>query len=352
MSNVQTFCGLSSNGSYVVYEKSVKTFSRCFLWTAVSYICHLMLAALCAYLLGVSKGFSSRRRSYLTIATSIISLVSALSKLTELILSYSLHRQHPPPAYILAKAISFTAWLLCFLSQRRVNSITKEKKEKNKYILFTLLFVMLSSSMQLHFVLQNISLKGYVVGDIPVDYFGVMVDFTLNVLYFVLCIGISLSKITSIQSYEPFTGSVNWCGDSADIYLGPSEVTKNIFSKLVYWWSGKLLEKGSKNQLKSPDDLFFLPENLDTESMKTLLMDKLKKEKERLLDVLRPDESTSRVITDETVKVSLFKVLNRCFGKVYYSVGILLLFSNIFQLAQPTLVHLLVSFVSDKKVCN
>ena len=359
MTTVQKFCGLPNNGSYVVYEKSDKTFGRCFLWTGISYICYLIFAIVSVYILGVSKTFSSRQKVCVTFGTIILSLLSALSNLIEVILSYSLHhRQQHPPAYVLAKMISFVAWFLCFLSQCKVNSITKEKKQYNKYLMCTFLLVIFSSSMQLQFVLQNITEKDYSLKDIPLDYFGVMVDFAINILFFVSCIGISLSKITSVQSYsllpdDNIVGKIDkFSYQEIDIYLGLSEATNNVFSKLVYWWSDRLLRKGNKEQLKTPDDLFFLPQNMNTIKMKALLMEKLKREKEKLLNGLSSDESVSHQMTKQTVKISLAKVLNRCFGKVYYSIGILKLFTNVLQLVQPTLVYLLVSFVSNKEVCH
>lgn len=350
MTTLQEFCALPSNGSYIVYDDINHTFGRCFLWTGISYICYLIYAIQCAYLLGVSKSFSSKRTSFITVCACTVSLLIAFSSLIEVILCYALQeRNEHPPAYVLAKGISFTAWMLCFLLHYKVTSITREKKQNNKYQLLPLLLVILSTSMQLQFVLAIPDYADF----FHVHYVGHFVDFSLTILYLLISFVIGLSNVTSVQLYDTLEeeGSSD-VQKEKEIHLGPSESSTNVISRLVYWWSDGLLKKGMKKQLKTPEDLFYLPESLNTIRMKEILTKELREEKEKLLKGMTTDEKFKHEVKKKSLKVSLFKVLNRCFGKGFYSLAILKLLTNGFQLVQPTLVNLLVTYVSDKTVCD
>lgn len=346
MTTLQKFCALSCNGSFVVYDEIDKTFGRCFLWTSISYVCHLIFAVQCAYLLGVSKSFSSKRASFCVIVASTVSMLTAFSSLIEIIFCYALndHEEHPP-AYVLAKGISFTAWTLSFLLQNKVSSITREKKQNNKYMSLPLLLVIFSSSMQLQYVIatRNYSDK------FQVHYIGTIVEFTLYIIYLLTSVGIGLSKVTSVQSYDTLEDETS-SSHVKEIYLGPSEVTRNVLSKLVYWWSDSLLKKGTKKQLKGPENLFLLPNDLNTIKMKDTMKKKLQEEKEKLLNDMTSDERFEHDFKRKPLNLSLFRVLNQCFGKTFYTIAIFKLLSNVCQLVQPTLVNYLVTFVSDKTV--
>lgn len=258
MSTLQEFCGLSSNASFVVYDDINHMFGRCFLWTAISNACYFIYSVQCAYILGVSKSFSSQRRSLICICACVISLLIACSSLIEVILCYLLEeREEHPPAYVLAKGVSFTAWLLCFLLQCRVTSITMERKQNSRYLLISLLLVVFSSSAQLQLIL---TIPEY-AETFTVHYFGQIIDFSLTILYLLISILIGLSKVTSVQAYNTLEDeSIQEVrGEEKTIYLGPSESSKNILPRLLFWWTDRLLKKGMKKQLKTPDDLFLLP---------------------------------------------------------------------------------------------
>ena len=393
MENVQRFCGLPNNGSFVIWDSTYNTFGKCFLWTCISYSSYGFLAIICAYCLGISKKFSTRDKHILVILMNILTLGLAGTSLTELILSYALQQEHPP-AYVLMKTLSFSTWMFCFCIQWQTNALTKQKRDINKYILPGFLCVMASSSLQLHFVIRHIMLDNIMMENASPEFIGVIVYFSLNVVFLLSCIGIIVSKInrtsfnrsipsliqnvssssSSIQvgnddtSVEPDeTSSLLSSGisqtvyydiykkrkeDHTDIYLGKAE-NANCFSRLLFLWGNPLLLKGYHGQLEKPDDLFILPDSLDTNMIKEILSSMLRIQKHQsLLRELKTEFNNEYQgpRKRKAVQVSLLNSLHKAFGKFYYSLGILKFMYDCFAFAGPVLLNLLVNFMENKQV--
>ena len=323
--SIQEFCGLASNASYEVYVDADHTFGRCFLWTTFTYVSNLLLALICVIRLCLTKRHSTTTSMFLPTATTMVAFLTAVAHLAEVVVSYAVHsRQQHPPAYVLAKGLGFAAWLLCgVLLSVTGRSMTQEKKTDVKYVLSAVVVVVLSSAFHLQYVDKHITSDNITVDNIPVDYVGVLVTFTLNVVFFLLCVSVSLSKVV-VGSLNTATSTDDVVAAAEIMQLGQAETTRNPFSRLVFWWSHQLLAKGFKRQINEPADLFSLPENLNTENMKRIMMEKLTAEKDKLTDELKADGV--RVTEKTSIDVSLFRVLNQCFGKVFYSLAFLKFF--------------------------
>ena len=346
--NIQSFCGLAPNETFQVFVHENRTFERCFIWGALTLPSHIFFAIATAYHLGRTRSLVSRGpRCLLARLACLLTALLVLSDATEVILSYVL-KQHVPPVYLLAKVSSFVAWAVCFLQQRRIRGLTVHDKRQSRVTMAFLLPVLVSASFQLQFVDQTMRIHHLSLQKLPVNYIGVFVSFSLSLLLFLLCTIISLSQIKVILPYdrlsEERTDSTN---DS--IFLGPSESAGNLISKLCFWWSDKLLRKGYKHQLEVAQDLFLMPDTINTKEMKKILTEKIKSErqKEQLQNTL-----SSGGAGDESKagrrRTSLFNVLGGCFGKLFFSLAVLKLLMNVLVLVQPVLVNLLVNFVSDK----
>lgn len=332
MSTLQEFCGLQKNESYEIFDKDKNTFGRCFLWTAISYPAFIFLSVVPAYLLGSTQQLTSKRKSYPALLCGIITCLLALCNLIETISNYAIHsRDRQPFAYLLSKVLSFISWVICSMLQWKETAITNRKKKNNICVLFPLFFVLLSVSMQLQIVVEN--MHRYSIDTIPVDFVGVIVEFALSVSFLVACIAVQCSKTLGTKYLQEDV-----------IELGQAEVSTNVLSNLVYWWSNQLLQKGYRQQLKSPDNLFLLPKSLKTRDMKLRLQNELQLEKNRI------ERNGSGKERNRSFNIPLLKVLNRCYGKVFYSLGLLKLMTSILLLVQPTLVNYLVSFISNKNV--
>lgn len=390
MENIQRFCGLKNNGSFVIWDDQYGTFGRCFLWTTISYSCNAVLAIICAYCFGISRKFSTRGKSFLVIMMDILPLLLAVTSVTELVISYIYKHEHPP-AYVLSKTLSFSSWLFCFCVQFQIHALNPQKKEVTKYISVASLFITGSMSMQLHYIIKHILRDNINLKHGPAEYISIIVFFSLNVLFFLVCIIVlirksnrtyfnrSLPSLTenapSIQASSTDISVSGETSDSAslitspglnqniyydiytqrkkdntDVYLGKAE-SKNIFSQLFFLWSSPLISKGYHYQLNKPDDLFILPGSLDTNLIKEMMSNMLTVQKhqsfmkEMKTDLSGKGNNQSKV----NIQISLVKAFNKAFGKFYYSLGILKFLYDCCGFAGPILLNLLVMFMENKE---
>ncbi|XP_057315929.1 ATP-binding cassette sub-family C member 10-like isoform X2 [Hydractinia symbiolongicarpus] len=389
MESIQRFCGLPSNGSYHIWNQETKTFGQCFLWTAVGYTSHAVFAVVCAYLLGNLKRSKTKQKYCLLWIINIITFLLALTSMTELIISYSLKHKHPP-AYVLSKTLSFSTWLLCILVQTKRATIDKQKKEGNKYILLVFLLILLSSTLQLHFVIKHVLDENLQLKNISADYIGAIVYFALNCCFFICSAKVnftktkrttfnraipSLNRNASIQAFDAETSGEHTESSSllsssqsqgsyyeayrkhktarTNIYLGKAENSKGIFSWLSFWWVNDLILKGYHNQLHNPDDLFILPSKLDTNTIKEIFSSMLRIQRHQsMLRELNTDTiddyQEPRYKRRKNVKISMLKSLHNAFGRFYYSLGILKFLVDCLGFAAPILLNRLVLFVENK----
>lgn len=389
MESIQKFCGLPFNETLSVWDKKYPVFSSCFLWNIISDPVHGLFMITCGYLFGISsrkirskaKGCNSCLAEFLCVSMAIWSLV-------EVILSYVLKQTHPP-AYVLTKMLVLASWMMCFSLHFRCRRNLRQYKENNKYVLFFSLLILGSSSVQLYTVIRTITISDNLnLVRWPILYYGVFVYFFLNILFVLSSVGVfclrqektsfnrslpSLSRNTlSIQAHDSTSDKnslVTSGSDSqgsfceayqrhrerhTDIYLGKAENTRNVFSKLLFWWCNKLILKGYHRQLSTPEDLFILPNSLDTRSIRERFSGMLNIQRHNT--VFR--ELTTESITvyesprrkQKRIHISLLKTLNKAFGTFYYSLGVLKFIVDCLGFAGPLLLNFLVNFMENKKV--
>lgn len=117
-------------------------------------------------------------------------------------------------------------------------------------------------------------------------------------------------------------------------YIGTALEGSSFTSKLFFQWANRLIEKGTKAQINSPEDVFDLPEDLTCST----LHEKLK----NALDVSSGDEDISRI--------SLLKGLHKCFAKEFYGIGILKFVADLAGFVSPLLLHQLMIFIDDASI--
>ena len=122
-----------------------------------------------------------------------------------------------------------------------------------------------------------------------------------------------------------------------------AEEGSNCLSRLTFHWANPLLTKGSLGLLQSVDDLYDLPLELKTEYISQLVS------KVMLINQPLPSNSDGENETTAT-KFSLIKALHKCFGRKFYSCGILKLFADILGFAGPLFLHEIVNFIGNKDV--
>ncbi|KAK7074112.1 Multidrug resistance-associated protein 7, partial [Halocaridina rubra] len=124
-------------------------------------------------------------------------------------------------------------------------------------------------------------------------------------------------------------------------YLGIAEERVNIFSYLTFHWVNALMLKGSLGYLQSQDDLHDLPNDMRTDVIaqkvqKTILMSQSIQEEDDEVTVVTPG------------KYSILRVLLKCFGVQFISIGLLKLIGDGLAFAGPLLLNQLVTFIDSK----
>ncbi|XP_047483384.1 ABC transporter C family member 13-like [Penaeus chinensis] len=138
-------------------------------------------------------------------------------------------------------------------------------------------------------------------------------------------------------SYNDYSGF----HEAADpFHLGIAEERVNILSYLTFYWVNALMEKGALGHLRTQDDLHDLPIEMRTDVIAH------KVNKTILVNQPLPVEGTDEPPPQK--KYSLLRVLHKCFGVQFYSIGILKLVGDGLGFAGPLLLHELVTFIENK----
>ncbi|KAK6642139.1 hypothetical protein RUM44_013862 [Polyplax serrata] len=173
-------------------------------------------------------------------------------------------------------------------------------------------------------------------------------------LSFLYCAEMSLSELNSRQNQlnerSPLLGSSVYHGFMEDVdpgYLGVAMENESFTSKLIFYWVYPLMKKGCDKKLETCDDLFDLPNSMNTSFLCRKLHSALGStptmEKET-----RSYGATDVAILPKPEKVTLFKALHMCFGIEFYAIGLLKLSSDLLAFGGPILLNKLVNFIEDK----
>nr|CAD2131077.1 unnamed protein product [Meloidogyne enterolobii] len=99
-----------------------------------------------------------------------------------------------------------------------------------------------------------------------------------------------------------------------------------LFSELFFLWTGKLMRKGYKGELKQVDDVFDLPNSLNLTTLGSVL---------------------SHPLENETSTFA--PILLRVYGRQFFLLGILRFIGDILKFAGPILLHMLISSLQTNK---
>lgn len=129
-----------------------------------------------------------------------------------------------------------------------------------------------------------------------------------------------------------------------------AEANISCFSRLTFYWVKKLMAKGSKEEIRSAEDIFLLPERLNTQTINTLFNNCLRS-KESSHDSSTSSNDSTPQVQMHTPKHgrTMLRALHQAFGVEYYSLGILKLLADGAGFSGPILLNLLVSFIEEKK---
>ncbi|CAL7934283.1 unnamed protein product [Xylocopa violacea] len=250
------------------------------------------------------------------------------------------------------------AWVvhLCFiLSLRRGRNVNVRGPVLIRALIFLLIVIsilLLRSHIKYNAkndVLPNLSL-GFSISVV-----------TLLILYAVTLIP-GHSRVRGTRSFQfnevgeqtallstPNSSYVRFPEEQDPSYLGTAMEDATITSKLIFHWVNPLMEKGVRGLLNHSDDLFEIPEYISTST----ISQKIDKHLQNMpSDINNRMGSTESVLTTDvqvvTNKITLFKLLHKCFGLEFYSVGILKFIGDSTSFMGPLLLNKLIGFVEDK----
>ncbi|XP_076628531.1 ATP-binding cassette sub-family C member 10 [Colletes latitarsis] len=147
----------------------------------------------------------------------------------------------------------------------------------------------------------------------------------------------------------PNSSYVRFPEEQDPTYLGTAMEDISAISKLSFRWVNPLMEKGVHGLLNHSDDLFDLPEYINTNTISQKIDKHLQNMSNNIND--RMENTELMLETDvQTVrnKMTLFHLLHKCFGWEFYSVGILKLINNCSSFMGPILLNKLVGFIEDR----
>lgn len=105
-------------------------------------------------------------------------------------------------------------------------------------------------------------------------------------------------------------------------YLGTAMEDIGVVSKFFFVWVNRLMEKGAKDRINRPEDMYDLPDELTSMHQKCLT----------------PGSSVHG-------DASLFSILHRRFAMQFYGIGVLKLIADLAGLASPLLLRELLLFI-------
>ncbi|XP_054002835.1 ATP-binding cassette sub-family C member 10 [Hylaeus anthracinus] len=147
----------------------------------------------------------------------------------------------------------------------------------------------------------------------------------------------------------PNSSYVRFPEEQDPAYLGIAMENATAISKLLFNWVNPLMKKGVHGLLNNSDDLFDLPEYISTNTISQKI-DKHLQNVPRNVNDRRENNGLTLETDVETIrnKMTLFRLLHKCFGWEFYSVGILKFITDCTSFMGPILLNKLVGFIEDK----
>ncbi|XP_043508427.1 ATP-binding cassette sub-family C member 10 [Frieseomelitta varia] len=155
---------------------------------------------------------------------------------------------------------------------------------------------------------------------------------------------------------SPNSSYIRFPEEQDPTYLGIAMENATIISKLIFHWVNPLMEKGVHGSLNNSDDLFDLPEYISTNTINQKIDKHLQNMQSDVTNRVENFESILENNEEETEthiqtiknKITLFKLLHKCFGCEFYFVGILKFITDSTSFLGPLLLNKLIGFIEDK----
>ena len=369
-------------GGLVPWYPSKRDIGSCFQQLFLLVPVSIIFAIVSAYYCG-AKSDRTRYQNRKCIIQSrfTVSLLIAIIPVIRFIVGSQYAFEMFRPVDYLTAGVEIIAW---FVHSGYVLSLRHENKIHGPVIvrvLWTLLVI-----------LAVINLRSQILTSHSNDDFvyHVKFGFSFTLVFLQICYGLTFffscgSSQSSYQMYDRYSRytersrlltSTTFHGfvedvDSED--LGVAMENESFTSKLIFHWVYFLMKKGfvflftssfffictkkliffiyfysgSEKKLKTCDDLFDLPSEMNSFYLRT-------KMNSAMGVVPKPEDITVYGSTDVSIlpkpeKITLLKALHKCFKFEFYSIGVLKLCSDVLNFGGPLLLNRLVTFIESKE---
>ena len=385
------FCGIG-NETFTAWTGS--DFGPCFEFLVLVCPANALLAVSSAYF-GAKRLHGSIRELPSSLATKLriaSSLLVCIEGLIEMVCSLVLERTRVP-AYFLTCALLSFAWLLNSCALWNIRHLHLLRACMPRMHLVAVIVAILGTVLQFSSVIIGLQDNDWEASDLGVKEVGVLIRLFVQITFLLSLIPCQAwegsvydyrTAASSVQvpefpnnehtflrsiSQATFYSSIECVSDE----LGIAEKTSNFLSRLSFWWVGPMMLKGSKGRIQNPEDVFMLPPSLSTASLKekfswlfycqdsqpaqnfgdqpSCLSDSQSDYSVQFTADRRERKHKSPSSAQTSSQRTLLGTLHQAFGWQYYSVGILKLLADALGFAGPLLLHALVSFMENSKVC-
>ncbi|KAK0080934.1 hypothetical protein PV325_013074 [Microctonus aethiopoides] len=157
-----------------------------------------------------------------------------------------------------------------------------------------------------------------------------------------------ISEHTALLNSPNNSSYIHFPEDQNSSYLGTAMEDTTFSSKLLFHWVTPLMEKGVRRSLKHPDDLYDFPEHMTISSIVYKLDRYIRRTPKPKRISVNIEQNIPEYRHSSSNNISLFRILHKCFGWQFYSVGILKFIADCSGFVGPMLLNKLVGFIEDK----
>ncbi|CAH1791548.1 unnamed protein product [Owenia fusiformis] len=362
----QGWSGFCGNGVDNITVWTDNDFGHCF--EQLAFVCstHIILAIISAYYLAQRNYriiLHNPPMSFILEMRFTVSGLLFLAPVIESLLTSLWLKQRMSMVDIVTCIVCALSWILHFGFVRRLRKLYHLSLRGPLSLIVAYLFTAAAIGIKLRTVIlqaldENPHLTKvkeyttYITGGLHLIYLLTLVPGKRNSVlnsYDIDTVGINADvgdPLLSSSVQQNFYGGVT----RPSPHLGNGEDGSNFLSKLSFWWVQPLVMKGSREKLSSPDDLFILPNKLNTRSIDMKFSSKLEKiQNEEQMDSDTSNSANPDItFSDGKKRRSFLKALHKTFGCEYYLLGVLKLLADGLGFAGPLLLNLLISYMENK----
>ncbi|XP_072392166.1 ATP-binding cassette sub-family C member 10 [Diabrotica undecimpunctata] len=348
--NWSSLCGPEG---FQIWSPQRHDFGQCFQQLCFQIPVLSLFAVLSSYYFGLQTGFVSRGRlqRYCIGVRSVVSLLLMFYPILQAYNSIMKNTENKENAAFLVCAVQAISWCSHFLYTMGLRSrLGKSQRGPTAMgIVWCMVFAMTVISLRSAYLINSQKTTRNTQMELGIHF----VCTVFQIVYAISLIpGGSTTTLNFPERYREITerqplintnayGRFSEEGDPND--LGVAMEDTNWLSRLSFSWVKSLVNKGVEDKIVTSDDLYDLPDSINSDNNSNRLENYLKIEHDT-------DSSREVVVIHPRRSSSLLAALHKCYAWQFYSVGILRLLADCSNFAGPILLNKLVDFIEKRSI--